>query len=61
MTTIDNQTRPEIWICADGSTIRAGDKRIAIWWTVETMDQARAIVDMMSRFTASQCIAMFSN
>lgn len=61
MKTIDNQTRPEIWTCTDGATIRAGDKRLAIWWTVETMEQAQAIVDMMSRFTASQCIAMFRN
>lgn len=54
-----NRTNPEIWTCTDGKTLRAGDKSLAIWWTVESKEQAESIVKMMQLFTASQCIAMF--
>lgn len=54
-----NKTNPEKWVCEDGKTLRAGDRSINIWWTVENEEQQDAIVEMMKRFTASQCKAMF--
>lgn len=54
-----NNTNPEKWLCTDGKTLRAGDKKSGIWFDVENDEQADAIVDMMKRFTVSQCVAMF--
>lgn len=54
-----NRTNPEKWLCDDGKTLRAGDKKAGIWFNVENHEQADAIINMMSRFTLSQCVSMF--
>ena len=59
MNTINTRSVPTTWLCTDSKTIRAGDKGISIWWTVETQEQADAIVAMMHRFNRSELIAMF--
>jgi hypothetical protein len=56
---LTDHSKPAAWLCTDGTTIRAGDKRISIWWTVDTQEQADAIVTMMHRFSRSELIAMF--
>jgi hypothetical protein len=56
---LTDHSKPTSWLCTDGTTIRAGDKGIGIWWTVSTQEQADAIVAMMHRFSRSELRGMF--
>tara|TARA_R110000868_G_C10499172_1_gene730967 strand:- start:33 stop:200 length:168 start_codon:yes stop_codon:yes gene_type:complete len=47
------------WICTDEKTIRAGNKKLGIWWNVESLDQAAALIKVLANFNDSQLIAMF--
>lgn len=48
-----------IWICTDEKTIRAGNKKLGIWWNVESLKQGNALITMLKEFTEPQLIAMF--
>jgi hypothetical protein len=45
------------WICTDEKTIRAGNRKLGIWWNVESLDQAAALNKMLANFSDSQLIA----
>jgi hypothetical protein len=47
------------WICTDEKTIRAGNRKLGIWWNVESLDQAAALIKMLANFSDSQLIALF--
>lgn len=55
--------RPNLqkWLCTDGKTWRAGDKRNCVWFTVKDEAEADAIIKSMEGLTSSQIYAASKN
>ena len=51
--------KPEKWLCSDGKTWRAGDRKNDIWWNVKNEALADRIVEAFSGLTVSELIAQF--
>lgn len=47
------------WICTDEKTIRAGNKKLGIWWNVESLSQAAALINVLNKFSDPELIAIF--
>jgi len=47
------------WLCSDNYTIRVGDKKLGIWWNVESLNLADAYIKVLNKYSDPELIAFF--
>ncbi len=47
------------WLCTDEKTIRVGNRKLGIWWNVESLTLADAYIKVLNKYNDSELIAFF--